>query len=76
MSANSRHLERVVLESSDISRALSRISHEILENNKGFQNIVILGIPSRGVPLANRIANKINEFEKTNIQAGSLDITM
>ena len=53
MSANSRHLERVVLESSDISRALSRISHEILENNKGFQNIVILGIPSRGVPLAN-----------------------
>ena len=65
MSANSRHLERIVLESSDISRALSRISHEILENNKGVQNIVILGIPSRGVPLANRIADKINEFEKS-----------
>ena len=76
MSANSRHLERVVLESSDISRALSRIAHEILEHNKGSQNIVILGIPSRGVPLANRIVNKINEFEKSNIKAGSLDITM
>ncbi len=76
MSANSRHLERIVLESSDISRALARIAHEILENNKGFQNVVILGIPSRGVPLANRITQKINEFEKSNIQAGSLDITM
>jgi pyrimidine operon attenuation protein / uracil phosphoribosyltransferase len=76
MSANSRHLERVVLESSDISRALSRIAHEILEHNKGSQNIVILGIPSRGVPLANRIVSKINEFEKSNIKAGSLDITM
>ena len=76
MSANSRNSARVVLESTDISRALTRIAHEILEYNKGSKNIVILGIPSRGVPLANRIAEKISEFEKTNIPVGSLDITM
>lgn len=76
MSANSRNSARVVLEATDISRALTRIAHEILENNKGSKNIVILGIPSRGVPLANRIAEKISEFEKTNIPVGSLDITM
>ncbi len=75
MSAD-RNFERVVLESSDISRALTRIAHEILENNKGSKNIVLLGIPSRGVPLANRIATKINEFEKTDVPVGSLDITM
>ena len=76
MSANSRNSARVVLESTDISRALTRIAHEILENNKGSKNIVLLGIPSRGVPLANRIAEKISEFVKTNIPVGSLDITM
>ena len=76
MSANSRNSARFVLESTDISRALTRIAHEILENNKGSKNIVLLGIPSRGVPLANRIAEKISEFEKTNIPVGSLDITM
>ena len=76
MSANSRNSARVVLESSDISRALSRIAHEILENNKGSKDLVLLGIPSRGVPLANRIAQKISEFEKVNIPVGSLDITM
>ena len=76
MSANSRNSVRVVLESSDISRALTRIAHEILENNKGSKDLVLLGIPSRGVPLAKRIAQKINEFEKVAIPVGSLDITM
>ncbi|MSZ49871.1 MAG: bifunctional pyr operon transcriptional regulator/uracil phosphoribosyltransferase PyrR, partial [Actinobacteria bacterium] len=45
-----------MLDASDISRALTRIAHEIVERNKGCQNIVLLGIPSRGVPLARRIA--------------------
>ena len=76
MSANSRNSVRVVLESSDISRALTRIAHEILENNKGSKDLVLLGIPSRGVPLAKRIAQKISEFEKVAIPVGSLDITM
>jgi len=76
MGANSRNSARVVLESSDISRALTRIAHEILENNKGSKDLVLLGIPSRGVPLANRIAEKISEFEKVDVPVGSLDITM
>ena len=76
MSANSRNSARIVLESSDISRALTRIAHEILETNKGSSDLVLLGIPSRGVPLAKRIAQKISEFEKVNVPVGSLDITM
>ena len=48
-----------VLDQSDIQRALSRIAHEILEREKGADNIVLLGIPSRGVPLAQRIAARI-----------------
>ena len=46
--------DRTVLDASDISRALSRISHEILERNKGSQDVVLLGIPSRGLPRAAR----------------------
>jgi len=64
MGANSRNSARVVLESSDISRALTRIAHEILENNKGSKDLVLLGIPSRGVPLANRIAEKIVNLKR------------
>ena len=68
--------QTVVLESSDIARALTRISHEILERNKGSQDLVLLGIPSRGVHLAHRIAARIAEVEGTEIPVGSLDITM
>ena len=55
--------DRTVLDASDISRALSRISHEILERNKGADDLVLLGIPSRGVPLAERIAERIAAVE-------------
>jgi pyrimidine operon attenuation protein / uracil phosphoribosyltransferase len=65
-----------VLDASDISRALSRISHEILERNKGASDIVLLGIPSRGVPLAERIAQRIASVEGAAVPAGSLDVTM
>jgi pyrimidine operon attenuation protein/uracil phosphoribosyltransferase len=58
-----------------IARALTRISHEIIEKNQGTKNIVILGVKTRGVPLANRIAKKINEIEKSNISVEILDIT-
>jgi pyrimidine operon attenuation protein/uracil phosphoribosyltransferase len=67
---------RIVLDSRDISRALTRISHEILERNKGAKDLVLLGIPSRGVHLAHRIAAKISEVEGTEVPVGSLDITM
>lgn len=68
--------ERVVLDASDIDRALTRISHEILESEKGAGNICILGIQKTGVPLANRIAAKIADFESIEVPVGELDITM
>jgi pyrimidine operon attenuation protein/uracil phosphoribosyltransferase len=67
---------RTVLDSGDISRALTRISHEILERNKGATDLVLLGIPSRGVHLAHRIAARIAEVEGAEVPVGSLDITM
>jgi pyrimidine operon attenuation protein/uracil phosphoribosyltransferase len=67
---------RIVLDSGDIARALTRISHEILERNKGPQDLVLLGIPSRGVHLAQRIAARIAEVEGAEVPVGSLDITM
>jgi len=67
---------RVVLDARDISRALNRIAHEILERNKGASDLVLLGIPSRGVPLAQRIAERISAVEGYDVPVGSLDITM
>ena len=67
---------RVVLNGPDINRALTRISHEILERNKGADDLVLLGIPSRGVPLARRVAEKISSVEGYDVPVGSLDITM
>jgi len=67
---------RTVLDARDISRALSRISHEILERNKGPEDLLLLGLPTRGVPLARRIAEKIESVEGTPVAVGSLDVTM
>jgi len=67
---------RTVLDARDISRALTRIAHEILERNKGAEDLVLLGIPSRGVPLARRVAAKIAAVEGVDIPVGSLDVTM
>ncbi len=67
---------RTVLDDTDIARALTRISHEILERNKGAGDLVLLGIPSRGVPLARRVASRIAEVEGYDVPVGSLDVTM
>jgi pyrimidine operon attenuation protein/uracil phosphoribosyltransferase len=67
---------RTVLDPADISRALTRISHEIIERNKGCDGLVLLGVPSRGVPLARRIADHLARIEGTQVPVGSLDITM
>ena len=67
---------RIVADSDDISRAIRRISHQILESLKGPDNLVLLGIPSRGVPLAHRISRNIAEIEGTSISVGSLDVTL
>jgi pyrimidine operon attenuation protein/uracil phosphoribosyltransferase len=67
---------RVVLEAAEISRALTRIAHEILERNKGSAGVVLLGIPRRGVPLAQRIAAVMANVEGEPVAAGALDITL
>jgi pyrimidine operon attenuation protein / uracil phosphoribosyltransferase len=67
---------RVVMSSGDVSRALRRVAHEILERNKGPADLVLLGIPSRGVPLARRLAAVIAEVEGVAVPVGSLDVTM
>jgi pyrimidine operon attenuation protein / uracil phosphoribosyltransferase len=67
---------RVVLEAADIRRALSRIAHEVLERNKGSDRLVILGIPTRGTPLAARLAARLTEIEGRPVPVGSVDVTM
>jgi pyrimidine operon attenuation protein/uracil phosphoribosyltransferase len=67
---------RTVLSDSDISRALTRIAHEILERNSGPDDLVLLGIPTRGVPLAHRIGSRITAVEGQPVPTGSLDVTM
>jgi pyrimidine operon attenuation protein / uracil phosphoribosyltransferase len=68
--------ERTVLDASDIARALTRISHEILERNKGADDLLLLGIPTRGVALAQRIGARLNSAEGVRVPVGSLDTTM
>jgi pyrimidine operon attenuation protein/uracil phosphoribosyltransferase len=67
---------RTVLDARDITRALTRISHEILERNKGATDLVLLGIPTGGAPLARRIADRIASVEGAEPPVGSLDVTM
>lgn len=67
---------RTVLHEADIARALTRISHEILESNRGPDDLVILGIPTRGVPLADRIAALVGGIAAAEIPVGALDVTM
>ena len=67
---------RTVLQHADITRALTRISHEILESNRGSDDLVILGIPTRGVTLAQRISAIIQSVDSAVIPAGALDVTM
>ncbi|MHA6695804.1 bifunctional pyr operon transcriptional regulator/uracil phosphoribosyltransferase PyrR [Homoserinimonas sp. A520] len=67
---------RIVLQQADISRALTRISHEILESNRGPSGLVLLGIPTRGVHLARRLADQLAQFSEDDVPAGSLDVTM
>lgn len=68
--------DRSVLDGPDVTRALTRIAHEILERTKGGADVTLLGIPTRGVPLAQRLAERIEAVERRMIPWGSLDITM
>jgi pyrimidine operon attenuation protein / uracil phosphoribosyltransferase len=65
-----------VLGRDEIRRALTRIGHEILERTDGARDVVLLGIPTRGVPLARRLAAQLAQTEGVNVPCGSLDITL
>jgi pyrimidine operon attenuation protein/uracil phosphoribosyltransferase len=65
-----------VLEAADVTRALTRIAHEILERTKGGTGIVLLGIPTRGVTLAHRLSRRIAEVEDRPVPVGSVDVTL
>lgn len=68
--------EKQILNAEDIRRALIRIAHEIAERNEGAQNIILVGIRRRGVPLAERIATTLADFEGQQVPVGHLDITL
>jgi pyrimidine operon attenuation protein/uracil phosphoribosyltransferase len=66
----------VVMDAADVHRALVRIAHEVVERNKGTDGLVVVGIHTRGVPLAGRLAAKLTEIEGRPVPTGALDVAM
>jgi len=75
MENDMKNRKAVLLDEQAISRTISRLAHEIIERNKGVENLVIIGIQRRGVPFAQRLAEKIFEVENVKPEVGVLDIT-
>ncbi|XVV10414.1 bifunctional pyr operon transcriptional regulator/uracil phosphoribosyltransferase PyrR [Actinoplanes sp. CA-131856] len=67
---------KIILSASDLHRVVDRVAHQILEKTSGATGTVLLGIPTRGVPLAQRLAARIHAFEGIDVPVGSLDITL
>ena len=68
--------KNVIMDTDAMRLAIVRIAHEIIERNKGVDNVVLVGIRTRGVPIAERLAAAINEIEKVELPVGMLDITL
>ena len=68
--------KKTIMDADAMRRALVRISHEIVERNKGVENVVLVGIRTRGVPLADRLSREIQQIEGMKLPVGSLDITL
>lgn len=66
----------ILMDETQMNRALSRIAHEVIERNKGVDAVVLVGIRRRGVPLAHRLAARLKEFEGLAVPVGILDITL
>jgi pyrimidine operon attenuation protein/uracil phosphoribosyltransferase len=67
---------RTILAAADMSRVVDRVAHQILEKTSGAADTVLLGIPTRGVPLAHRLAARIRAFEGVDVPVGALDVTL
>src|SRR5580765_2425970 len=76
MPSADRQGERLVMDAGDIARAVTRIAHEILERNKGVQDLALVGIRTGGVHLAHRLVRRIQEIEAAAVPIGELDITL
>ncbi len=68
--------KNVIMDEMGMKRALTRIAHEIIERNKGIENVAVVGIRRRGGPLAQRLAARIEEIEGVKVPVGILDITL
>ena len=66
----------VLMDEKAITRAITRVSHEIIERNKGVEDVVLVGVKTRGVPIADRIAKKILQIEGVEVKTGIIDITL
>ena len=69
-------LKSQIMNEEDINRTLIRLAHQILEKNSGAENVVLIGIKTRGVPLAQRLARNIENIEHAKVETGALDITL
>jgi len=67
---------KVILSEADIRRTLARIAHEIIERNRDMSGVVLVGMRTRGVPMAKRLADNIKNFEGTEVPVGALDISL
>jgi pyrimidine operon attenuation protein/uracil phosphoribosyltransferase len=74
--ARSQQAGKTILSTAELTRVVDRIAHQILEKTEGARDCVLLGIPTRGVPLAGRLAARIHAFEGVEVPTGSLDITL
>ena len=68
--------KKVIMNQEDIRRTLTRIAHEMIERNKSIEHLILVGVHTRGVPLANRLAANIEEFAGTKVPVGTLDISL
>ena len=69
-------MTRALLDAADVARVVDRIAHQLLEKTGGGRDTVILGIPTRGVPLARRLAARVRAFEDVDLPVGTLDVTL
>ncbi len=67
---------RLVMDAGDIARALKRVAHEIAERNRGVENVVVIGVPRHGVPIARRIAAHLEQIENCKVPSGALDVAL
>jgi len=67
---------KVVMTAVEMRRSIARMAHEIVERNKSARNIILVGMRTRGVPLANRLAENIASFEKVDVPVGALDFSL